>query len=296
MRPREHHGRRCPVSNPIIVYHDKCPDGIAAAWAAWCVFGDAATYVPASYGDDPPTVTDATTGEARDVIVADFSYPREKIMRLHGEARSLLVLDHHASAEDVLRGLDFCVFDQTRSGAGLAWDVIAAPTRGPRPWIINYTEDRDLWRHALPNSREVNAWLRAQHRTLHGYAVAAATPLEYAIAQGREILATQRVYIEQTKARASLAVLAGFVVPVVNCGRHCASEIVGELAEGYPFAASWEARDGMIHYELRSRAPTAIPVNDIAREFGGGGHKMAAGFSVPRIVHAIAEGAAEVTP
>lgn len=281
---------------PVVIYHDKCPDGIAAAWAAWTVFGDLATYIPASYDDAPPVVVDAVTGDPRDVIVADFSYPREKILRLHDEARSLLVLDHHASAETALAGLDFCVFDMNRSGAGLAWDVIAAPTRGPRPWIIDYTEDRDLWRHALPDSREVNAWLRAQPRTLHGYAVAAATPLEYAAAKGREILAEQRVYIEAVKARASLAVIAGHVVPVVNCGRHCASEIVGELAEGYPFAASWEERDGVVHYELRSRAPCAIPVNDIAREFGGGGHKMAAGFAVPRIVHTSAEGAIEVTP
>lgn len=281
---------------PVVIYHDKCPDGIAAAWAGWTVFGDLATYIPASYDDAPPVVVDAVTGDPRDVIVADFSYPREKILRLHDEARSLLVLDHHASAETALAGLDFCVFDMNRSGAGLAWDVIAAPTRGPRPWIIDYTEDRDLWRHALPDSREVNAWLRAQPRTLHGYAVAAATPLEYAAAKGREILAEQRVYIEAVKARASLAVIAGHVVPVVNCGRHCASEIVGELAEGYPFAASWEERDGVVHYELRSRAPCAIPVNDIAREFGGGGHKMAAGFAVPRIVHTSAEGAIEVTP
>ena len=126
--------------------------------------------------------------------------------------------------------------------------------------------------------------------------VAAATPLEHAIAKGREILAEQRVYIESVKARAGLAVIAGHIVPVVNCGRHCASEIVGELAEGYPFAASWEERDGMFHYELRSRAPCAIPVNDVAREFGGGGHKMAAGFAVPRVVHTSAEGATEVTP
>mgnify|MGYP006053619637 CR=1 FL=1 len=267
------------MSNPVVIYHDKCPDGIAAAWAAWAVFGDLATYVPASYGDAPPVVVDAVTGDPRDVIVVDFSYPREKILRLHDEARSLLVLDHHATAETALAGLDFCVFDMNRSGAGLAWDVIAAPTRGPRPWLIDYTEDRDLWRHALPDSREANAWLRAQPR----------------VAKGREILAEQRVYIESVKARAGLAVIAGHVVPVVNCGRHCASEIVGELAEGYPFAASWEERDGVVHYELRSRAPCAIPVNDIAREFGGGGHKMAAGFAVPRIVHTSAEGAHEVS-
>ena len=101
-----------PALGALLSVGVACHDGIAAAWAAWTVFGDLATYVPASYGDAPPVVVDAITGDPRDVIVADFSYPREKILRLHDEARSLLVLDHHASAEAALVGL--VVFDDVR--------------------------------------------------------------------------------------------------------------------------------------------------------------------------------------
>lgn len=277
------------MSGPIVIFHDKCPDGIAAAWAASKLYGDLATYAPASYGDPPPPVADAETGEPRDVLILDFSYPRDALVRLHAEARSVLVLDHHKTARENCEGLAFCTFDENRSGAGLAWDVLHP--NEPRPWLIDYTEDRDLWRHALPHTHEVNAWLREQPRTLAGYDAAAATPLDVARALGREILAEQRVYIETVKARATLAVLAGHVVPVVECGPHCASEIVGELADGHPFAAAWEVRDGLARYSLRSRGE-GLDVSTIARQFGGGGHRNAAGFSSPSPVHVAPDGCA----
>ena len=277
------------MSNPLVIFHDKCPDGIAAAWAVSTKLGAAATYLPASYGDVPPPVVDEASGEPRDVIIVDFSYPRDALVRMASEARSIIVLDHHKTARESCEGLSFCIFDMERSGAGLAWDHFRPDA--PRPWLINYTEDRDLWRHALPNTREVNAWLRSQPRTIEGYDLASATSLDVARAIGAEILAAERVYIESVKARASLAVLAGHVVPVVECGRHCASEIVGELAEGRPFAASWELRDGAVCYSLRSRGD-GLDVSTIARQFGGGGHRNAAGFSSPSPVHVAPDGCA----
>jgi nanoRNase/pAp phosphatase (c-di-AMP/oligoRNAs hydrolase) len=280
------------VTDPVVIYHDKCPDGLAAAWAAFTVYGDLATYVPASYGDAPPPIA-REDGTARDVIVVDFSYPRDVLLRLHSEAHSLLVLDHHKTAQEALAGLDFCVFDMERSGAGLAWDVLRPGV--PRSWVIDYAEDRDLWRHHLPDTHAVNAWLRAGPRTIDNIARAAAAPIEAAIVGGAQILAEERVYIEGVKARAGLAVLAGYVVPAVECPPHCVSEIVGELAEGHHFAAAWEFRDGAFRYSLRSRGD-GLDVSAIAKGFGGGGHKHAAGFATPAAVHTSAEGAREVTP
>ncbi len=38
----------------VVIYHKHCPDGFGAAYAAWKKFGDAAEYLPASYGDPVP--------------------------------------------------------------------------------------------------------------------------------------------------------------------------------------------------------------------------------------------------
>ncbi len=270
------------MSNFLVIFHAGCPDGVAAAWAAWKILGDAAEYVPATYGDAPPPVV-SDAGEPRDVLIVDFSYPRDAMVRMHSEARSLVVLDHHKTAREACDGLVFCTFDMERSGAGLAWDTLRPDA--PRPWIIDYVEDRDLWRHRLPDSRAINAWLHEQPRTIEGFDAASRAPLDAVRSEGRRILADQRVYIEQIKARAATAMVGRFgPVPVVECGRHLASEIVGELSEGHAFAASWQVRDGVAHYELRSRGDGA-DVSEIARAFGGGGHRNAAGFSAPQIVH-----------
>ena len=83
------------MPNPLVIYHDGCPDGTAAAWATWTVFGATATYLPATYGSEPPPVVDPATNEPRDVVIVDFSYPRDALVRMAEDARSIVVLDLH---------------------------------------------------------------------------------------------------------------------------------------------------------------------------------------------------------
>ena len=49
------------------------------------------------------------------------------------------------------------IFDMERSGAGLTWDYFY-PGR-PRPWLIDYVEDRDLWRFKIEDAEVVNAYI-----------------------------------------------------------------------------------------------------------------------------------------
>jgi len=167
---------------PLILYHAGCSDGFAAAWAAWRRFGNDAEYRPVSYGNPP---TDFLVG--RDIYIIDFSYLPEFVNMLAEEAATLTLLDHHKTALDRFtkawgpgakevapaRGgiarpqmthwsptkTARVTVDIDQSGAQLAWDYFHAGK--PRPWTIDYVADRDLWRWALPNSREVNAYLRS---------------------------------------------------------------------------------------------------------------------------------------
>mgnify|MGYP000004502918 FL=1 len=268
-----------------IIYHGGCVDGLVAAWAARLKFADAAAAedvecVPAQYGSEPPDVT------GRDVVIVDFSYPRDALVRMADAARSIIVLDHHKTARDALEGLPFCVFDMERSGAGLAWDILH-PGK-PRPWIVDYAEDRDLWRWKLPDSRDVNAWLQSIPLTLDAVGDTVAAGRDAALHAGRAVSVAQRRYIETAKTGARFAMVGSFgPVPVVNAGVYCNSEVVGELAVGHPFAAAWvECSNGTVLYSLRS-PPDGVDVGAIAKTFGGGGHRNAAGFTAPRAVHVV---------
>jgi nanoRNase/pAp phosphatase (c-di-AMP/oligoRNAs hydrolase) len=112
----------------LVIYHGNCPDGFTAAWVTARKLGDV-ELLAAKYGDDPPL--EEATG--RRVVIVDFSYPREKLEQLHATG-SLLVLDHHKTAEADLQGLPYCVFDMQRSGARLAWDYFREGY--PVPWVV----------------------------------------------------------------------------------------------------------------------------------------------------------------
>lgn len=65
-----------------------------------------------------------------------------------------------------------------------------------------------------------------------------------------------------------------------------ASEVAGELAEKTDFGACYfEVAQGRWQYSLRSRGK--FDVSEVAKIFGGGGHKGAAGFTVDAPVHRI---------
>ncbi len=76
---------------PLVIYHANCADGFTAAWAVRQAMD--AEFHPGVYGEAPPEVA------GRDVILVDFCYPFDVLMQLGLSARSVLVLDHHKSAE-----------------------------------------------------------------------------------------------------------------------------------------------------------------------------------------------------
>src|SRR3990167_3596264 len=146
------------MSKSLVLYHGNCPDGFGSAWAAWLALGDSAEYVPVQYGEAPPDVA------ARKVYIVDFSYPRATLLAMNEAAESILVLDHHKTAQADLAGLDFCEFYMERSGATMTWDRLVSCGPEDRRWFnepeivrcnavtrrfVEYLTDRDLWRFML---------------------------------------------------------------------------------------------------------------------------------------------------
>ena len=259
----------------LAIYHHVCIDGFAAAWAIRRAIPDAEC-VSAAYGQAPPDV------RGRDVVIADFSYPRDVLLEMQARARSLRVLDHHVTARDALAGLECATFDMDRSGAGLAWDALHST---PRPWLVDYVEDRDLWRFALPDSEAVNAWIATAPFDFARWDRLLEDGLDDAVVRGRAVQVFVEQYVTEVAREARVVGFEGFDVPVVNVGRKLVSEVVGRLAETAPFAVGWaQHRSGRYVYSLRSRGPDGADVAAIAKRYGGGGHRQAAGFSLDRLL------------
>lgn len=284
-------------SKVLVIYHGGCDDGFAAAWCVRHALGPNNIEVyPGVYQKDPPDVTD------RDVVLVDFSYKRPVLEAMAKVAKSVLILDHHKTAAEDLAGFapatdvnawmqfreldggnNICaLFDMNRSGAGIAWDFFHPGML--RPGFIAYIEDRDLWRKSLPSGDEFTIALRSYPQDFAVWDKLVNRGLSL-IDEGRDIQRYYRMRVEELKKEARLGCIDGYHVPVANAPYFAASEVAGELAVSNPFAACFFQRaDGMWQYSLRSR-DGGVDVSEIAKKFGGGGHKGAAGFAVQWPIH-----------
>lgn len=262
--------RRTPgsVQAPdIVLYHAECTDGFGAAWAIWKKF-PTATFIPAKHGFPPPSGL-----AGRHVVIADFSYARPMLEAMAQEAASLLVLDHHITAQQALEGFPHAYFDQKKSGAVLAWEWAH---QSPAPWLLQYVQDKDLWEWALPDSREVTAALSSYP---HDFALWDSFSREALIAEGKAILRYEQEMIGKILTEAITVTFHGHKVPAVQSAI-LTSQIGERLAKGRPFCLIWHDKDGRRYFSMRS-APDGLDVAAIATLHGGGGHIHAAGFSVP---------------
>jgi len=157
----------------LCIHHSPCADGFGSAWVVNRFCKEhliPVEFHPGVYQNPPPDVTD------RHVLLVDFSYKMDVLAEMHYQSRSLLVLDHHKTAKDDLSTLllapplaemvevwadehrhysAHALFDMNRSGAGITWDYFYPGKTRPR--LIDHIEDRDLWKFALPGTREINA-------------------------------------------------------------------------------------------------------------------------------------------
>ena len=288
-RGKEEHSM---ADRTLCIYHGGCDDGFGAAWVVRKALGERdVEFYPAGYQQEPPDVTDCR------VLIVDFSYKRPVLEKMAKIAKSVTILDHHATAqrdlEDMLTTGEITGrFDMTHSGALMAWRWFYADVSSPM--LLLYIEDRDLWRKNLPNNDKIIMALRSHPQKFEVWdQLMADDSLEGLRQDGEAIHRYYRTLADEAKRRARRMMLGGYYVPCVNAPHYLASEVAGELfaeaqdVEGEPpppFAACyWINSDGETTFSLRSDGH--FDVGDFAeREFGGGGHKGAAGFRVNKMV------------
>lgn len=268
----------------LLIYHGpSCLDGLACKWCVLQRWPDVETHM-GIYGQDPPDVT------GKRVLIADFSYPEEQLKAMAAQALELVVLDHHETArehvtkllkENVIKG----TFDLNRSGAGLTWEVVWGQRFGPK--LIEHIQDRDLWKFEMEKTHEVTALVASYGDDLPAWTELArmldSGRHREAHAQGEAILRARRQDMTALmRAGIRTMIIGGERVPVCNAPFFWASEIGHELAKMSPVGWGGTYMDlstGQRQFSLRSADKDKAPVHLIAKEYGGGGHPGAAGFT-----------------
>jgi oligoribonuclease NrnB/cAMP/cGMP phosphodiesterase (DHH superfamily) len=261
----------------ICIYHKNCQDGFVAALAVWMKYGDSCEYIEAQYGDSPPDIL-----YGQDVIIVDFSYPRETLLKMKEQAKSLIVIDHHKTAQKDCEGLDFCIFDMEKSGAVLTWEYLFPDQLVPL--LSRYAQDRDLWKWEMDGSKAVSAGLRLQKKDFREWIkfLLDENELFNLLKQGDTVLQYQDGCVKAAiGGEYDTITLDGYIVPITNC-THLISETIGALAGDQPFAVGYfDTKDRRV-FNLRSKEPDGVDVAEIAKKYGGGGHKHAAGFWIKK--------------
>lgn len=300
--------------NPLVIYHANCADGFGAAWVFHHMqdkLEQSFDFHAGVYGVPPPDCTD------RVVYLVDFSYKRDVVKEICAVAKRVILIDHHKTAIEDLKNLyyehpNFLTYtDLERSGAMLAWDYWHNTTHTrlgavvteftPRsdnymapPPLLAHIQDRDLWKFNLPCTREISASLFSYEYSFEDWDFLMATDalaLDIMIKEGAAIERKHHKDIaELVKVTQRIMTIGDYDVPVASLPYTYSSDaghlMAANYRDGKVFAACyWDTIDKR-QFSLRSTSE-GLDVSAIASSYGGGGHRNAAGFSVPRD-HALA--------
>lgn len=299
---------------PLVIYHANCADGFGAAFAAWTVLGDEAEYLPLQYGFKPSDLSPCGWA-ARDVYMLDFSLPRDLMGGLFTSAKRVVWLDHHASVfkdwgiptnvvgDNSYFSLDdaghHVKLDNAKSGAMLAWEFFHPGTEVPQ--FIKHIDDYDRWCFQIEGTKAFNKalwsyapwgfkqWLEWFYDCESGFSHKYWADF---YTEGSAILRSHDQNVQAVvkgagracQMRMPATMGEGFLqIPGLsaNCPPHLTSDVGHELAtQSGTFGLCWCLSKEGTTAQCSLRSNGEYDVSAIAKAFGGGGHRNAAGFQV----------------
>jgi uncharacterized protein len=262
-----------------VVFHGPgCLDGMAAAAVAWHALPASAVFIVGRYQEALPEFEPNSL-----ICLLDFSYPRAVVEGLLAKGHLVVILDHHKSAFEDLAGLSHehldMRFNMSKSGAMLAWEYFRPNT--PPPDLIRHIQDRDLWLFKDGCTKPITTALFAIPGL--SYKNILDTDVHSLYEKGRILLAAHDKEMEVLMkiSRVPLTLKLPdktYELIAVNCSPKYASDIGNAMAKEQEFGVTYYDTFSGREYSLRSIGD--FDVSYIARFYGGGGHKNAAGFKI----------------
>ena len=279
------------VGQVYVLYHADA-DGRVAGWCAWSKLRRKGIYhakfYEVQYGQPIPLNIESLN-PTDTVYILDFSYDRQTLDKIFDAVSLLVVLDHHKTAQEELKGAPYATFDMGKSGALLAWEYFFGDA--PAPLTVTLTNDRDLWKFEYPQTKpflcavqyyglrsDFELWDRlANEQGLVGSWVNIGTIVQnYSAQQIKSSTSAPGVV--------SLVRWNGFKAGLYNTTVHISDSaeavydderLGADLSMSYMFV-----EHGCVVFSLRSSKSSGVDVSELAKQYGGGGHKNAAGFKL----------------
>lgn len=270
-----------------ICFHHNDPDGHASGAIVKYALGDTVTLIESDY-DSTPIPWDLVE-QAEQIIVTDFSFSAEQMLRL-ADGRELVWIDHHKSAMEEFAEIakDWAgIRDISEAACVLTWQYFFPQKPVPRAVVL--IGDRDIWRwaekdtgafgsslfHQDHQAGNTNFWkpLLENDKTVLAKMITEGAWLREITLREVDKNMASRSYAVEFEGYRTLAVNMRGTGDTGNYGRERGYDIV------YAYI------DGMQGGELYTKVTlysNKVDVSVIATRYGGGGHAGAAGFTFPR--------------
>jgi oligoribonuclease NrnB/cAMP/cGMP phosphodiesterase (DHH superfamily) len=280
----------------FVFFHYPCQDGLSSAWIVNYYHNQINSTIILK-----PIVhtTQINIEELKNkrVLFCDISPSLEVLENIEKVVKRVTILDHHISAQRVLESKEYAIFDMNMSGAGLTWNYFFPEKT---PLFIEMIQDRDLWTWKIENSKDFTTGFVTicsiytnfnDLFLLFNELYNDPTKIDYYINFGSIINIINFNKIKNIADSHSMRVddyslynnnfVYYYKVCIVNCEREIASEL-GNILSSKPnidFAVLWQYNHPKNEYYVSLRSNNKVDVSLISKQFSGGGHKNAAGFT-----------------
>lgn len=249
-----------------------------------------------NYGD---TIRDTKIEPGEDVYVVDFRFPMEEMIELNNKYK-LHFIDHHKTAIDEAMAEGFLasggqILDSKVAACELVWNYLYPDENVPYPvWMLSRY---DTWEHELIGGDKYKDVLPFQYgMRLNKDTTPDHTDLWFSILYCQknvhdtiEIGKTLQQYQESqdakfAKSMAFEAEFEGYRAIVAN-KPFCGSKIFDSVydPDKHDIMMLFGYKPPQFKYSIYCNKPD-IDVSEIAKKYGGGGHKGAAGFETDWLI------------
>ena len=270
-----------------ICFHHNDPDGRASGAIVRYALNKDVLLIESDYDETP--IPWEKVEQADRVIVVDFSFPKEDMLRLADEC-TFIWIDHHKSAmldfAEVGRNWDG-IRDISEAACVLTWKYFFP--KKPVPYAVILIGDRDIWRWAEKDTGAFNESLYNQNHLVDNDDLWVPLfennqgTLDRMIKEGAWLREISLKRVDSLMGARSFEVRFERCKTLVVNGS--SSGDIGEYGRSRGYDIVYCYVDEMQPNGLATKVTlysNKVDVSVIAKKFGGGGHAGAAGFSFPR--------------